>query len=98
MLSVQIEKNENHAHIELRGPLTLAVATELRPQLQQLIAEEVSDMVIDLSLVDLIDSSGDRAAHSNPELAFQDGRRLEGGRGVLRDGASFQSNASGPTF
>jgi anti-anti-sigma factor len=58
VLSVQIEKNENHAHIELREPLTLAVVTELRPQLQQLIAEEVSDMVIDLSLVDLIDSSG----------------------------------------
>jgi anti-sigma B factor antagonist len=56
--SVQIEKNENHAHIELREPLTLAFASELRPQLQQLIAEQVSNLVIDLSLVDLIDSSG----------------------------------------
>jgi len=56
--SVQIEKNENHINIELREPLTSALAGELRPQLQQLVAEGASDMVIDLSLVDLVDSSG----------------------------------------
>jgi anti-anti-sigma factor len=58
MSSVQIEKNGNNAVVELREPLTLAFARELQPQLKQLIAERVSGIVIDLSQVDLVDSSG----------------------------------------
>ena len=58
MQSVQIEQNDKHALMKLLEPLTLTSARELKPQLQQLIAEGVSDMEIDLSLVDLIDSSG----------------------------------------
>lgn len=58
MQSNRIERNGNHAVITSSEPITLALAGELRPQLQQLIAEGVSSIVIDLSMVDLVDSSG----------------------------------------
>jgi len=56
--SVHIEKDGNHALIELRQSLTAGFAGELKPQIQQLLAEGISHMAIDLSGVDLVDSSG----------------------------------------
>ncbi len=56
--SIQIEKNGNRALIELQKPLTATFARELRPQLQQLITEGVSNIFFDFSLVDVVDSSG----------------------------------------
>jgi anti-anti-sigma factor len=56
--SIQIEKNGNHALIELREPLALNFAGELREQLRQLLAEGIFEMSIDLAAVDLVDSSG----------------------------------------
>lgn len=58
MQADQIERNGNQAVIKPLKPITVAFAGELRPQLQQLIADGVSHIVIDLSLVELVDSSG----------------------------------------
>jgi anti-anti-sigma factor len=58
MHSDQIERNGNQAVITPPEPVTVAFARELRPQLRQLIADGVSQIVIDLSNVDLVDSSG----------------------------------------
>ncbi|MFZ0927775.1 MAG: ATP-binding protein [Syntrophobacteraceae bacterium] len=56
--SAQIEKKGNHALIKLPEPLTVTFARELRPQLQQLIDQGVSDIFFDLSLVEAVDSTG----------------------------------------
>ncbi|MDR3557507.1 MAG: STAS domain-containing protein [Syntrophobacteraceae bacterium] len=58
MPSIQIEQSENQALIQLQEPLTSALARELRPRLLEVIAKGATQMVMDLSLVDLVDSGG----------------------------------------
>jgi anti-anti-sigma factor len=56
MTPVQVQKND--ATVTLEGALTVALAQELRPQLQKALAEGVSSVVFDLGRVDVVDSSG----------------------------------------
>ncbi len=58
MPSIEIEQNESRAVVTLREPLTSALALNLRPRLQELIAKGATYVVMDLSSVDLVDSSG----------------------------------------
>ncbi len=53
-----MRRTGNQAVITPSEPITVAFAGELRPQLQQLIADGVSHIVVDLSKVELVDSSG----------------------------------------
>jgi anti-anti-sigma factor len=56
MTTVQVHKND--ATVSVEAALTVALAQELRPQLQKALAEGVSSVVFDLGRVDVVDSSG----------------------------------------
>jgi len=56
MTTVQVQQND--ATVTLEGALTVALAQELRPQLQKALAEGVSSVVFDLGRADVVDSSG----------------------------------------
>ena len=58
MESIQIEMNDNRAIVQVGEPLTLRFAGELRPRLQEVIAGGVTQIVMDLSMIDSVDSSG----------------------------------------
>ncbi len=58
MASIQIEQNETRAVVRLNEPLTSAFAAELRPRLQEVVATGTTQLAIDLSSVDLVDSAG----------------------------------------
>jgi anti-anti-sigma factor len=56
MSTVQVQKSD--ATVSLDGALTLAEAQQLRPRLQQAVAEGISSVVFDLGRSDVVDSSG----------------------------------------
>jgi anti-anti-sigma factor len=56
--SIQIERNENRAIVQVEEALTLGFARELRPRLQEVIGKGATQIVMDLSRVDAVDSSG----------------------------------------
>jgi anti-anti-sigma factor len=56
MSTVQVQKSD--ATVCLDGALTLAEAQQLRPRLQQAMAEGVSGVVFDLGRASVVDSSG----------------------------------------
>ncbi len=58
MQAIELEQNENRAVVQVEEPLTSSSAHELRPRLQEAIANGATAIVIDLSLIDLVDSSG----------------------------------------
>lgn len=58
MATIQIEQNETRAVVRLSEPLTSAFAGELRPRLQEVIEKGATQLAIDLSSVDLVDSAG----------------------------------------
>jgi anti-anti-sigma factor len=56
MTTVHVQQND--ATVTLEAALTVALALELRPQLQKALADGVSSVVFDLGKVDVVDSSG----------------------------------------
>lgn len=56
--SIQIEQSENRAVVLVEEALTSTFARELRPKLQEVIANGAANIVIDLSSVDQVDSTG----------------------------------------
>ena len=56
MTTVHVQKND--ATVALEGALTVALAQDLRPQLQKALAEGVASVVFDLARSDVVDSSG----------------------------------------
>jgi anti-anti-sigma factor len=56
MTTVQVQQND--ATVSVEGSLTVALAQELRPQLQKALAEGVSSVVFDLGRAAVVDSSG----------------------------------------
>ncbi len=58
MSTTPIEKNGTLARITIQGDLTVAVARELRPQLQQALNEGCTAVVFDLAQAGMVDSSG----------------------------------------
>ena len=56
MTTVQVQHHD--ATVTLGGALTVALAQELRPQLQKALADGVRSVVFDLGRSDVVDSSG----------------------------------------
>lgn len=58
MPTIQIERNGKSARIAPLQHLAVSLANELRPQIQKLIGDGVTDVIYDLSQVEVVDSSG----------------------------------------
>ena len=98
MPSIQIEQNENQALIQLQEPLTSALARELRPRLLEVIAKGATQMVMDLSLVDLVDSGGIGLLIATRNSTRQGGGRHAHSGCVLGNTAPVSSYATGPAL
>jgi anti-anti-sigma factor len=58
MPEMDIENNGASATVTPQGALTVAIAQELRPKIQQSLSDGASQVVFDLSTTDVVDSSG----------------------------------------
>jgi anti-anti-sigma factor len=58
MPEMDVYSHGGNATVTPQGALTVAVAQELRPKIQQTLADGTSQVVFDLSSTDVVDSSG----------------------------------------
>jgi anti-anti-sigma factor len=70
------ERQDGGVQIELKGELDLATAPKLDDELRRIEAEGPALLVIDLSPLSFMDSSGLRALLGADSRAREDGRRL----------------------
>jgi anti-anti-sigma factor len=73
---VTVEERAGRAHIVLRGELDISTAGGLEEHLRRVEAERPELLVIDLSQLAFMDSTGLRLLISADQRAREDGRRL----------------------
>jgi anti-sigma B factor antagonist len=73
---VQIETNERAVHVVLTGELDLAAVPSFEDELRRVEADQPAVLVVDLSGLSFIDSSGLRALVMADERARSRARRL----------------------
>jgi anti-anti-sigma factor len=76
ILEVQSEDRDGHVHVALRGELDLSTVGKVQDELRRVEAAAPSVVVLDLSKVTFLDSTGLRCLVTADERAREAGRRL----------------------
>lgn len=76
ILEVESEKRDGLVHISLRGELDLSSVGKLDDELQQVEGSGAGVVVLDLSTLTFLDSTGLRCVVRADERAREEGRRL----------------------
>ena len=76
ILEVESEERDGLVHVGLRGELDLSTVGKVDDELKRVEASKPSVVVLDLSRLAFLDSTGLRCVITAAERAKQDGRRL----------------------